>query len=105
MLDELLIRPAGPADERAVWRLAALDGASPPPAPLLIAEDAGVPVAAVSEADGRAIADPFRQTAAIVAMLHSAAAGRRKEPATRAGWLRRAPAMPAVRAALASVQR
>ena len=59
-----------PHDHTALWRLAALDSASLPPAPLMIGEVDG----AVSIADGRAIADPFYPTAHIVALLQTHAA-------------------------------
>jgi hypothetical protein len=82
---KLLIRSAVPADELALRRLAALDDAPIPAAPLLIAEDAGGIIAALSETDGRAITDPFRLAADAVAML-DALARRRQElrsPRTR----------------------
>src|SRR5947209_2105001 len=66
----ITLRGASPHDHTALWRLAALDSASLPPAPLMIGEVDG----AVSIADGRAIADPFYPTAHIVALLRTHAA-------------------------------
>jgi hypothetical protein len=63
------IRPAFPDDAAALARLAALDCARVPAGPLLLAEIDGEPWAAVALADGRAIADPFRPTAALVDLL------------------------------------
>ena len=65
----IVIRGATARDELALRRLAALDDArAPQPGPdVLIAEVDGLAVAAV--AGDRAIADPFRPTAAIVELL------------------------------------
>jgi hypothetical protein len=49
-------------DEMALGRLAALDGARPLAGEVLVAEVGGELWAAVSLADGRVIADPFRAT-------------------------------------------
>jgi hypothetical protein len=95
MTDQLLIRRAGPADDPALWRLAALDSARAPSSPVLIAEDAGVLVAAVSEKDGRAIADPFRPTADVVAMLRTLAERRRRQSPVGGRTLRRVVAVAA----------
>ena len=66
-------------------RLASLDSAPVPPGPLLLAERDGELRAALSLSDGRAVADPFHPTAAIVDLLAAVAA---PEPARR-GLLRR----------------
>jgi len=63
------IRPAHPDDDRALWRLAALDSSSVPAEPLLVAEVEGQLRVAVSATDLQAIADPFVPTAYIVEML------------------------------------
>ena len=63
------VRLAEPRDARALVRLAALDSAEVPAAPALLAEVDGRPVAALPLLGGRAVADPFRRTAAMVAML------------------------------------
>ena len=66
----LTIRQARRSDQRALWRLAALDSAAAPSGETLIAERDGHLVAAVDH-DGRAIADPFQKTAAIISMLRA----------------------------------
>ena len=72
---QILIRPGYADDERALHRLAALDSAAgAPPAPLLVAEVDGELSAALSLTDGSSIADPFRPTAQIVALLRAHAA-------------------------------
>jgi len=63
------IRPAYQADAVALERLAQLDSAVLPAAPLLIGELDGRIVAALSLSDGTAIADPFVSTAELVALL------------------------------------
>jgi hypothetical protein len=67
----LTVRRATAVDEPALARLAALDSAEIPPGPLLLAETSGELRAALSVIDGRAIADPFHPTAAIVDLLES----------------------------------
>jgi hypothetical protein len=77
---QITIRPGYADDERALYRLAALDSAAGvPPAPLLVAELDGELSAALSLTDGSSIADPFRPTADIVALLraHAGQAGAR----------------------------
>jgi hypothetical protein len=69
----LTLRFAFPDDADAVARLAALDSSDPPPAPLLLAEVGGEPQAALSLANGRVIADPFRSTPALVELLRARA--------------------------------
>ncbi|MDX6700974.1 MAG: hypothetical protein QOF26_1200 [Baekduia sp.] len=102
MIDGVTIRHAFPDDAEAVARLAALDSRRVPAGPLLLAEVAGVPWAAVALVTGATIADPFRPTAELVDLLHrraaqlappaSGAAGRRVRGAAR---LTRHPAAPA----------
>ena len=79
---DLTIRFALPADAAALRELALLDSA---PRPLggdvLLAECDGALVAALSVEDGRAVADPFRPTADVVALLRVRAAQAR--PRTR----------------------
>ena len=68
--ETLTIRMAVSADAEALRRLAQLDSAPAPAlAPMLIAEVAGELRAAVPLYGGRAIADPFRPTAELVALL------------------------------------
>jgi hypothetical protein len=63
------IRTATPDDAHSVTRLALLDSAQPPAAPLLLAERDGRLEAALSISDGTAIADPFAPTAELIALL------------------------------------
>jgi hypothetical protein len=67
--DSVVVRAAREADERALWRLAALDSRAAPTGPTLVAEAGGKLVAALSVKTGRAVADPFRRTAGAVALL------------------------------------
>src|SRR5205085_10221270 len=64
----ITIRPASARDALALTRLAALDSAPIPPAPVLLVEVDGELRAAVSGQDLTAVADPFRQTAGLVAL-------------------------------------
>jgi hypothetical protein len=76
---ELKLREATADDAAALHRLARLDSRGRPPAgALIVAEDRGELVAAMSVDDGDTIADPFRPTAAIVALLRL-----RAKPAAR----------------------
>jgi hypothetical protein len=68
------IRFASDADAQSLLRLAALDSQRPLSGRSLIAELDGEPVAAVSIADRRALADPFRPTADAVLQLRVRAA-------------------------------
>jgi hypothetical protein len=63
------IRAATPADGRALMRLAALDSASMPFGPTLVAEVDGEARAALVVREDRAVADPFVPTADLVALL------------------------------------
>jgi len=75
------IRFGYPDDDEAVRLLAALDSQPVPAGPLLVAEVAGELWAAVTLAGApQAIADPFRHTAGLVAILHQ-----REERLTRHG--------------------
>jgi hypothetical protein len=89
-LDEglgITIRFAHPEDATALRRLAALDSQPVPSGPVLVAEVAGELWAAVTATGAqRAIADPFRHTAELVALLHERAERltRRARPRSRA---------------------
>jgi hypothetical protein len=76
-LDEglgITIRFAHPDDDATLRRLAALDSKALPLGPMLVAEVADELWAAVSiGGEPRAIADPFRHTAELVALLHERA--------------------------------
>lgn len=74
MREGVTLRYAFPDDDEAVARLAALDSAALPTAPLLVAEVEGDLRAAVSLHDGAVIADPFFPTVALVALLRERAA-------------------------------
>ena len=74
----LTLRYAGPADAAAIDQLAQLDSRRAPRGVVLVAEVAGDLWAAVSLDDGHAIADPFRPTGELTALLTA-----------RAGQLRR----------------
>jgi hypothetical protein len=65
----VLIRAARGSDGPAISRLAALDSARIPAGELLVAEADGALVAARSLSSGAAIADPFRPTADVLALL------------------------------------
>jgi hypothetical protein len=73
-LEPITVRPAYTDDECALRRLAALDSAAVPPAPLLVAEVAGELRAALSLWDGTTIADPFHLTAQHLELLRARAA-------------------------------
>ena len=63
------VRRSHSGDRVALQRLAALDSASPPRGPALIAEADSRMLAALPLGSGRAIADPFEPTAELVALL------------------------------------
>ena len=62
-------RMAVDEDEPNLRRVAALDSQAPLVGPVLMGEINGVPAAAISLTSGRVVADPFRHTAELVAML------------------------------------
>ena len=64
----ITIRRAHP-EEPGVLRIAALDSARVPAAPLLVAEVDGLVRAALSLEDGRTIADPFYPTRYLLDLL------------------------------------
>jgi hypothetical protein len=87
----LILRRAAGGDHRALRRLAELDSARPPREPVLVAEADGDLVAAMSLADGAVIADPFRRTDGVVAILRAhrhAAAGDDDARGRHAPWHR-----------------
>jgi hypothetical protein len=77
----ITLRSARLEDRAALIRLAALDSATVPPAPLLIAEVDGELKVAMSVLDGATIADPFSPTAEIVELLHARVKRVRPRPA------------------------
>jgi hypothetical protein len=65
----VLIRAARGSDGPALARLAALDSAAVPAGELLVAEADGVLIAARALDSGEVVADPFRPSADVVALL------------------------------------
>jgi hypothetical protein len=94
-LDTIKIRLTGPEDAPTLRRLAALDSAEVPSGWMLLAEVGDEPWAAVEVRTGVSIADPFRPTADIVALLRMRASRLRGEEERRVlqraslGWRRR----------------
>ena len=90
-MQNVTVRRSTSGDLVRLARLAALDSASPPRGPALVAEADSRILAALPLGAGRAIADPFEPTAEAVALLElrreqiEAAAG---EPTRRARGLR-----------------
>jgi hypothetical protein len=89
----LTLRFAGPADTAAIEVLAQLDSRRAPRGPVLVAEVGGELWAALSLDDHHAVADPFRPTGELVALLverarqiHRAARGARTEPLPSVTW-------------------
>jgi hypothetical protein len=72
------IRPALASDRSALERLAALDSARPLAGDVLIAEVEGERLAAIELSSSRTIADPFRPTADLVALLSERATALRR---------------------------
>ena len=68
-MQNVTVRRSTSGDESALARLAALDSASPPRGPALIAEADTRMVAALPLGAGRPIADPFERTAELVQLL------------------------------------
>ena len=65
----ITVRYSAASDLSELARLAALDSASPPRGPALIAEGDSRMLAALPLGSGRPIADPFEPTAEIVELL------------------------------------
>jgi len=76
------LRAARPDDAPDVARIAALDSRRVPTGPLLLAEENGIPRAALSTTTGTVIADPFAPTEHLVALLRRHAQRRAAPP----GW-------------------
>lgn len=76
------IRPATEADAATLRHLAEIDGQRAFTAPALIAESAGVAVAAISIVDERVVADPFERTAVVTQLLRMRLAALRAHSAT-----------------------
>jgi hypothetical protein len=69
----ITLRFAFPDDSAALARLAELDSTEPPRQPVLVGEVSGELRAALSLADGRAIADPFHPAAGLIELLRKRA--------------------------------
>jgi hypothetical protein len=78
---QVTLRFAYPDDVESLNRLAVIDSAELPSLPVLLAEVDGELWAALSLADGSAVADPFRPTAPVVELLRARA---RQLPGTSA---------------------
>jgi hypothetical protein len=76
----VLIRAARGSDGSAIARVAALDSAAVPAGELIVAEADGALVAARSLDTGAVVADPFRPTADVVALLDLRARALRARP-------------------------
>jgi hypothetical protein len=87
-MTDISIRRSVASDHSELTRLAALDSASPPRGPALIAEADSRMLAALPLGSGRPIADPFEPTAEAVALLQLRAAqlerSRSERPSFRA---------------------
>ena len=68
-MTNLTVRTAVASDLSELARLAALDSASPPRGPALVAEADSRMLAALPLGSGRPIADPFERTAELVQLL------------------------------------
>src|ERR671931_1212142 len=68
-MENITVRRSTSGDAGALARLAALDSASPPRGPALVAMADSRILAALPIGSGRAIADPFEPTAELVALL------------------------------------
>lgn len=67
--DSVSVRLARPEDEAAIRRIASLDGKKAPAGRVLVAEADNAVIAALSVASGEAVADPFRWTSDVVALM------------------------------------
>jgi hypothetical protein len=90
-------RPATDDDAWALRWLAALDSQRQLARPALIGEIDGVPAAAISLADGRVAADPFRTTLALREILGARANALRPHPTGRPSRRKRLSGSPVAR--------
>lgn len=98
--ETVIIRPSRESDAASVARLAALDGKPVPVGRLLLAEVDGIAVAALGIDSDERVADPFKPTAALLALMEARASrlSPPPEPESLSGRLLRR-AMPRPRAA------
>ena len=87
--DTVTIRHAGSQDAVALKLLAMLDSTPPLRGPVLVAESAGLVLAAMSLQDGHVAADPFFPTADLVELLRARAERLEVEPTARRRLLAR----------------
>jgi hypothetical protein len=85
-MTNITVRHAAASDLSELARLAALDSASPPRGPALVAEADSRMLAALPLGSGRPIADPFEPTAEIVALLELRAEQLRESDGERRGF-------------------
>ncbi|HZL54114.1 MAG TPA: hypothetical protein VFC22_00660 [Solirubrobacteraceae bacterium] len=83
--EPLTVRLGRAADWPALSLVAELDSASLPAAPLLVGERDGRLIAALSLSDGAVVANPFLQTADVVALLELRARQISREARRRPG--------------------
>jgi hypothetical protein len=85
-MTNLTVRSAVASDLSELARLAALDSASPPRGPAIVALADSRMLAALPLGSGRAIADPFEPTSEIVALLELRAEQLRAGDGERRGF-------------------
>jgi hypothetical protein len=88
-MTDITVRSAVASDLSELARLAALDSATPPRGPALVAEADSRMLAALPLGSGRPIADPFEPTAEIVALLQLRAEQLSKDEGERRGLVER----------------
>ena len=67
--DSVAVRLARPEDESAIHRIASLDGKKAPEGRVLVAEADREIIAALAVNGGHAVADPFRWTSDVLALM------------------------------------
>jgi hypothetical protein len=67
--DSVAVRLARPEDDEAIRRVASLDGKKAPEGRVLVAEADGEIIAALALSGGHAVADPFRWTSDVLALM------------------------------------
>ena len=85
-MTEITVRRAVAGDRSELARLAALDSATPPRGPALVAEADSRMLAPLPIGSGRPIADPFEPTAEVVALLELRAVQLSRDESERRGW-------------------
>ncbi len=72
MISPVTIRPATRRDREAIARIAGRDTRPVPAEPVLLAEQNGTPLVAMSMRSGEVVADPFAPTAELVELVRLA---------------------------------